>query len=222
MSSSPVNLTAEPRDSLGTRTARRLRRDGKLPAIVYGHGEENQSVTLPLKETLTSLQHGAHLFSLDIAGKSEQVLVKDVQYNHLGDEILHIDLFRVNLDEEIHSPVLIVLTGEPQGLKEGAILTQMRDQVEVVCKVRDLPDEIRVDVSDMKVGDVLHVSEITLPDGVTLPAHDADFTIATVAQKKIKADDDEVAPLDGAEPEIIGDKETAVQPGEDAPADQNA
>lgn len=223
MSTQPVNLTAEPREALGTRSSRRLRRDGKLPAVIYGHGEANASVTLPLKQTVESLQHGAHVLSLDLGGKSEQVFIKDVQYNHLGTEILHIDLFRVNLDEEITSPVQIHLVGEPKGLAVGGILTQMRDTVDVTCRVRDLPDEIRVNVADMDVGDSLHVNELPLPEGVALPPHDNDFTIATIIKKKIRAaDEDEITPLTGDEPEVIGDKQSSVQPGEDAPADPNA
>lgn len=223
MSTQPVNLTAEPREALGTRSSRRLRRDGKLPAVIYGHGETNTSITLPLKQTLESLQHGAHVLSVNVGGKSEQVFVKDVQYNHLGTEILHMDLFRVNLDEEITSPVQIHLVGEPRGLALGGILTQMRDTVDVICKVRDLPDEIRVNVADLDVGSVLHVNELPLPEGVTLAPHASDFTIASVVQKKVRAaDEDEVTPLTGDQPEIIGDKQTATQPGEDAPADANA
>ena len=221
--SAPVTLPAQPRQGKGTRSSRRLRRDGRVPAVIYGHGQENINVSLPLKETATALGRGAHVVSLDLdGGGSEQVLVKDVQYDHLGSEMLHLDLFRVNLDEEITSDVRVVLVGEPKGVLDNGILTQMRDTIGVVCRVRDLPDEVRVDVSDLGVGDAVHVSDVTLPPGSTLPPHDQDFTIAMVAAKKIRAEDEEVAPETGEEPEIIGDKQTSVQPGEDAPADPNA
>ena len=217
MSTHSFTLDAAPRTGSGTRDSRRLRRDGHIPAVIYGHGETNANVTLPEKATVEALRRGAHLIELKLdGGKSEQVLVKDVQYNHLGDTILHLDLFRVNLDEEVHDQVRLRLLGEPKGALEGGILTQMRDTLEVICKVRDLPDEITVDVSELGVGDAIHVSEVQLPSGVTLPPHDADFTIAMVAAKKIREADAELTNEDGSEPEIIGDKETAVQPGENA------
>jgi large subunit ribosomal protein L25 len=222
--STPTTLPATARSQSGTRACRRLRREGHVPAVIYGHGQDNTNISLPLKETRDALRHGAHVLSLDLDGGSEQVLIKDVQYDHLGLELLHMDLFRVNLDEEVTSEVPLNLVGEPAGAAEGGILTQMRDAIEVVCRVRNLPDEIKVDVSGLEVGDALHVNELKLPDGVKLPESDIDFTIAMIAAKKVRAADEEVATADGTEPEIIGDKATATQPGENAQenADQNA
>ncbi len=172
------------------------------------------SVTLPGKEAIDAIRHGTHLFQLKLDSGTQQVLVKDVQYDHLGIEMLHVDLFRVNLDEVITSEVAVVLSGDPKGVATGGILTQMRDSIEVSCKVIDLPDEISVNVGHMDIGDVLHVSDITLPEGVTLPHHDQDFTIATVAAPKRKPEDEEVATADSDEPEIIGDKKDGDDDGE--------
>ena len=221
MSQDTITLTAEPRQQQGTRAARRLRRDDKLPAVVYGHGEDNQSVTLPLTETVRHINTGAQLFDLSLGGGSQPVLLKDVQYNYLGDEILHVDLFRVNLSEEVTSDVPLVLVGEPGGKDEGAALTQTRDQITVVCKVRDLPDEIKHDVSGMNVGDALHVNDLTLPDGVKLPEGD-EYTVATLAIPKrvLAAEEEEIANADGAEPEIINQNEGGEDNG--PPPDQNA
>lgn len=207
MATQSIDLSAHKREQLGTRASRRLRRDGQLPAVIYGHHEEAQSVTLPAKETIEHLRRGAHLFSLQLDGTTEQVLLKDVQYDHLGQEVLHLDLFRVNLDEEVHSEVAIVLVGEARGAKQGGILTQMRDTVEVICKVRDLPDEIRLSVSDLDIGDSLHISEITLPEGVRLPEHEVDFTLAMVAAPKLRGDE-QVEAETAEEPEIIAQRET--------------
>ncbi len=206
MAMQSFELKAEKRESLGTRASRRLRRDGRLPAVVYGHQQEAMNVTLPLQETLDHLRRGAHLFSIQVDGSAEQVLLKDVQYDHLGDEILHVDLFRVNLDEDITSEVSVHLVGEPKGIKAGGVLSLIRDSIEVTCRVRDLPDEIEVDVSGMDVGDVLHIGEITLPEGVRLADPDDDFTIATVAVPKVQAEETVEAAEAPAEPEIIGQK----------------
>lgn len=205
MSTQSIELEVQKREQLGTRASRRMRRDGQLPAVVYGHQQEPLSVTLPLKATVEHLQHGNHLFNLKFDGASEQVLIKDVQYDHLGVELLHIDFFRVNLDEEVHSEVPVLLVGEAVGVRAGGILTQMRDTIEVIAKVRDLPDEIRINVSALEIGSALHIGEVKLPDGVKLPEHEADFTIAMVAAPKLRGDD-EVEPETGAEPEIINQK----------------
>ena len=208
MSTNAINLTAERRDKPGTRSARRLRRDGRIPAVVYGHQQEAASVTLPKKETLEHLRRGAHLFNLTLDGNSESVLLKDVQYDHLGDEVLHMDLFRVNLDEEITSEVPIVLAGEPIGARTGGILTQMRNTIELVAKVRDLPDELRIDVSQLEIGGSIHMGEVKLPAGVRLPEHEADFAVAMVSAPKLRGDD-EAEDVTVAEPEIINQKKPA-------------
>jgi large subunit ribosomal protein L25 len=205
MAMQSIELRAQKREQLGTRASRRLRREGRLPAVVYGHQQEVLSVTLPLDDTLKHLQRGAHLFSLQMDGTTEQVLLKDVQYDHLGDEILHVDLFRVNLDEEITSEVSVHLVGEPKGIKAGGVLSLIRDSIEVICRVRDLPDEIEVNVSAMDLGDVLHIGEVPLPEGVRLADPEADFTVATVAAPKIQ-EEEEAAAEAPAEPEIIGQK----------------
>ena len=208
MSTHTYELKAEKRERQGTRAARRLRRDDRLPAVVYGHGQPNASITLPKKQTLEHLHHGAHLFNLSLEGNSQSVLLKDVQYDHLGQEVLHLDLFRVDLDEEITSEVPVVLVGDARGVLQGGTLTQMRDAIELVAKVRDLPDEIRVNVSDLEIGDAVHIGDVKLPDGVRLPEDEADFTVAMVAAPRVMSEDElaTVANEDGAEPEIIGEK----------------
>jgi large subunit ribosomal protein L25 len=204
MSTSPTPIEVEPRQTVGTRDSRRLRRNGKLPAVIYGHGEKNVSVTLPMKQTVEFLRKGTSLFDLQGPGGGGQVLVKDVQYNHLGTEILHVDLFRVDLNEEITSEVPLVLTGTPAGVEEAGVLTQMRDTIEITCKVSNLPDEITADVSGLGLGDALHIGDITLPQDVRLPDGDADFTVAMVAApRKAEEIDETSANATGDEPEII-------------------
>ena len=208
MSTHTYELQAEKRDAQGTRASRRLRRDDRLPAVVYGHGQANTSISLPKKQTLEQLQHGAHLFNLTLDGNAESVLLKDVQYDHLGQEVLHLDLFRVNLDEEITSEIQVVLVGEPRGVVQGGTLTQMRDAIELVAKVRDLPDEIRINVTDLEIGDAIHIGDVKLPANVRLPDHEGDFTVAMVAAPRVMSEDElATLPSDApAEPEIIGEK----------------
>src|SRR5205814_5341270 len=103
------------------------------------------------------LEHGVHVFDLALDGKSEKVLVKEVQYDHLGLEVLHVDFARVSLDEKVEVTVPLELKGEPKGLAEGGVLTQVISELEVECVVTEIPDVIRHNVSDLGVGDVLHI-----------------------------------------------------------------
>ena len=201
MSSKAAQVTAKKRDTLGSRANKRLRDAGFIPGVVYGHKEAVVTVTLPKVETVKHLNHGTHLFDLDIEGKSEKVLVKEVQYDHLGIEVLHVDFARVSLDEKVEVTVPLELKGTPKGEADGGILTQVLTELHVECLVTDIPDVIRFSVSEMKLNDVLHIKDIKLPAGVT-SMHDENQIVASV--KAIVETDDEAAVE--AEPEVIGKK----------------
>jgi large subunit ribosomal protein L25 len=114
-----ASIKGQPRQLSGTRAARRLRKTGMVPGIMYGHGEEPQAVSVPLHELDLVLQHGTHLLELDLGGTPQRVLIKEVQYDHLGIEPLHVDLARVSLDERVSVTVPLVLRGDPKGVKEA-------------------------------------------------------------------------------------------------------
>jgi len=213
---SSVNVTAKPRPELGSRANKRLRDQGLIPGVIYGHKEAVVPVTLPKKEIAGHLGHGAHLFSVSLEGKNENVLVKEVQYDHLGIEILHVDFARVSLDEKVEVTVPLELKGTPAGEAEGGVLQQILSELEIECLVTEIPNAIVHNVSEMKVDDVLHIKDIKLPPGVRA-LQDEDQVVAQV--KTIE----EEAPAAGAEgetaePEIIGRKpedEAAAAEGEE-------
>jgi large subunit ribosomal protein L25 len=166
MASQSAQLTAKVRQELGSRRNQRLRDAGFVPGVIYGHKEAVVPVTLPKKELVGHLNHGAHLFSLALDGKSENVLVKDVQYDHLGIEVLHVDFTRVDLNERVEVTVPLILKGEPKGEAEGGVLTQVISDIQIECLVTQIPEDIRHNVSDMGLNDVVHISDLKLPDGV--------------------------------------------------------
>src|SRR5205823_7980742 len=125
--------------------------------VIYGHKEAVVTITLPKKETVNHLKHGAHVFDLAVEGKSEKCLVKDVQYDHLGIEVLHVDFARVSLDEKVEVTVPLELKGTPKGEADGGVLQQIVSDLEIECVVTDIPQVIRHSVADMAVDDVLHV-----------------------------------------------------------------
>ncbi|MCP3903644.1 MAG: 50S ribosomal protein L25 [Planctomycetes bacterium] len=210
-------ITAEPRERVGTRYAQRLRKTGRLPAVVYGHKTSPVSVSVDEKEILTHIQHGAHAMYLDIAGgKKETCLVKDLQYGYLGDNVIHVDFTRVNFDEEVEVKVHLDFVGQShEAARADAILRHDHTELAVRCKVSDIPDELKVDLGHMH-GAQLHASELPLPPNVTL-AEDPETLIASV--HFLRADVEEVGEeaeveAGGAEPEVI----TEGKPDDDASA----
>jgi large subunit ribosomal protein L25 len=200
MATQTAQLIAKIRPELGSRKNKRLRDAGFVPGVIYGHKEEVVPVTLPKRELVGHLDHGAHLFSLTMDGKNENVLVKDVQYDHLGIEVLHVDFARVDLNERVEVTIPLVLRGEPKGAAEGGVLQQVVADLEIECLVTQIPSEIRYNVSEMKLNDVLHIKDLQLPQGVRA-MQDEDLIVATV--KEII----EVAPAEAevvVEPEVIG------------------
>src|ERR1700712_2100936 len=138
--SQTAQIAAKARSELGSRANKRLRDAGLLPGVIYGHKEAVVPVTLPKKEVVGHLNHGAHLFDLAVDGRSEKVLVKEVQYDHLGIEVLHVDFARVSLDEKAEITVPLELKGTPKGEADGGVLTQMVNEIEIECLVTDIPD----------------------------------------------------------------------------------
>jgi large subunit ribosomal protein L25 len=213
MATQSINIAAEPRSALGSRANKRLRDTGKVPGVVYGHKEAVVPVSLPKKELVNHLNHGTHVFDLSLDGKAEKVLVKEVQYDHLGIEVLHVDFARVSADERVEVTVPLLLKGEPAGEADGGVLQQIVSELEIECLVTDIPHEIVHNVSEMKLDDVLHIKELKLPPGVKA-MQDEDLVVAQV--KTIEEEVAAPAAEEGAaEPEVIGRKP---EEGEEAAA----
>jgi len=196
-------LKAAGREQLGSRYAKRLRASGKLPAVLYGHGSKPLSLTLDAKETLTSLRSGAHVVQLAIeGGATETCLVKDLQFGWLGDDVIHVDLARVDLDELVTVKVRLSFVGSHEASKKpGAVVTHDVTELEIRCKVRDIPEEIRVDLGSV-TADVFTVGEFALPAGLTAVTdpHAALVRVVMVAEE---VEGEAAAPTAAAEPEVL-------------------
>lgn len=209
-----AQVSAQTRSEKGSRANKRLRDKGLLPGVIYGHKEAVISITLPRKEVVNHIGHGAHLFDLALDGKSEKVLIKEVQYDHLGIELIHVDFARVSLDEKVEVTVPLELKGTPKGEAEGAVLQQIVAELHIECLVTDIPDLIRHNVTDMEKDSVLHIKDLKLPAGVKC-LQDEDLILATVREieEEVAGEGAEGA----AEPEIIGKgKEEAAEGAEGA------
>jgi len=204
MATQAAQINIKPRAELGSRANKRLRDSGFVPGVIYGHKEAVVPVTLPKKEVENHLNHGAHLFDLALDGKSEKVLVKEVQYDHLGISVIHVDFARVSLDERVEVTVPIELKGEPKNDGDTpGVVTQVINELEIECLVTEIPHSIIVNIADMKLDDQIAVSDLKLPPGTTTKI-DADAVVVTFKEVK----EEETAPAEGetAEPEVIGRK----------------
>ena len=205
-------LTVWRRERTGSRYARRERLNGRLPAILYGHGRDPVSLALDSKEALRLFESGERVFTVQVKdeGATQTVMLKDVQFDYLGTNVVHVDLARVDLDEVVECHPELHFIGEPVGLKvAGAFLTHPSLEVTIKCTVANMPERIDVDISGLGENDVVHASQIVLPAGLELVSDPE----AVVAAIKTKKDDDsldaEAQGVDGAaEPEVIKERKT--------------
>jgi large subunit ribosomal protein L25 len=201
-----VILRATRRERLGTRHTRRLRQQGQTPAIIYGHHEDPEAVSLEEHDVELAMQHHTRLIEVSLDGKKAPLLIKAVQYDHLGTTPIHLDLMRVDMDERVRVAVDVELRGDPQGVHEGGVLHQLLNSVEVECLVTAIPESFRPSVAHLTAGASLQVRDIELPPGVTmltnLEERVATCSIPTaVAEEEVEVEE---AEAEEAEPEVIG------------------
>ncbi|MEM9916408.1 MAG: 50S ribosomal protein L25, partial [Planctomycetota bacterium] len=200
---------AQTRTKLGSRYAIRLREQGQLPAVLYGHKQDPVHVSVDARALNDVLVSGAHVIEVKVDGKAEPCLIKDVQYDYLDTTPVHVDLARVDLNEEVTVELEVVFKGEPAALNEaGAMLSTPHTSVHVSCKASAIPDELVCDISELGLEDSIYVQDLKLPNGVTL-AEDANFLVAQIAIQQAVADDDGSEEAGDGEPEVIGAKDDA-------------
>jgi large subunit ribosomal protein L25 len=196
-----VTLMAERRQSRGSQAARPLRRTGKVPGVLYGHKEENISLAVSAEELTWAVRHGARVIDLQADGKTEKALIREIQFDHLGMEILHVDFARVSADERIQIEVRIELRGTAPGVTAGGLLEQPLHNLEIECPALSVPESIRVNVGELQIDGSIHVRDLKLPEGVTALT-DADAVVVHVVAPA--AEPEAAAAAEQAEPEVIG------------------
>ena len=210
-----ANVMAQIREKSGSKQSVKCRKQGLIPAVVYGHKQEPMSIALNVKEFSAGLTHGSRLFDVKINGKTEKLLLKDVQYDHLGLDILHADFMRVDLSERVQVEVAIEVKGTAKGQAEGGIIDQHMSSVEVECLVTAIPDAIVLNIKELGVGASIHAKDIALPAGVTLISDPE----ALVLSCHVLVEKEEVAAEEAPTgPEVIGRKEKEGEEGEAAEA----
>jgi large subunit ribosomal protein L25 len=196
-------VEAKPRDLTGSRGCRRLRTEGFVPAVVYGLAENPQPVTVPIAKVEELIRLGAHLVEISLEdGGRQSALLKEIQYDHLGDEILHVDFTRIKRGEKVTLTIPIEFEGIARGVNEGGVVEHLRSELEVTCLPRHIPERIVVDVTGLGLGEHLAVGDLPLPEGVQATT-DAELVVATVTYKEEEPEEVEEEEAAVSEPELI-------------------
>jgi large subunit ribosomal protein L25 len=208
-------IAAATRTVKGSRASRKLRSAGKIPAILYGHKETPVNLVLDETELRTALRRGLHgMIQIAVDGASQSVVIKDLQYDHLGTEIFHVDFERVSADDRVTASVPIHLKGTPAGLKGGGVLDQPIHEIEIECAASKLVEHILLNITDLQLGQSITVADLPLPEGAKALS-DAESIVVHVIKPAAASDE---AGLLGeptaAEPELIRRE----KPAEDADA----
>ncbi|MBN2579482.1 MAG: 50S ribosomal protein L25 [Pirellulales bacterium] len=198
------SLAVELRDQCGTADNRRLRRAGKVPAVLYGHGLENVNLTVSAEALAATLRHGTRLVNL-AGAVEESAFIRELQWDTWGTHVLHVDFTRISLDEEVEVTVSIELRGEAPGVREGGVVEQFIHDVEIACPAGSIPEKLRVNINQLKLEEKLTLAQLELPPGTRLLADDLE---AVVVHCKQPAEETEETPAEAApgEPEVIGAK----------------
>ncbi len=205
--SDQLTLSAEARERAGKGASRALRREGRVPAVIYGNNEEPTTVHLEEKALMKALHTGHFMNSVvmvGVGGKDVRTLPKDVSFHPVTDRPLHVDFLRISEHAKVtvNVPVHFINELAAPGIKRGGVLNVVRHELELVCDAAEIPDEIAVDLTGFEVGDSIHISAVTLPKGVSSAITDRDYTIATIvapsALKSSEGDSDD-APAESEE-----------------------
>jgi len=198
-------LNVKPREATGKKNNERLRKAGMVPAVLYGHGENNVNLALGHDDFAVVLKHHSRVVELKGA-VSEKALIRDMQWDVYGIEVVHVDFSRVSEHERVAVRIPIELRGEAPGAKEGGVVELVVHEIEIECEAESIPEKIEINVKDLHLGGEVTAAEIALPAGATLVT-DAEVLVLHCVKPKAMGD---ALPTEGvvAEPEIIGRKPT--------------
>ena len=210
-----VQLVCQRREEHGTKFARRLRQQGLLPAVLYGHKRETVSFSLNRDDFQKALRHGARLVALKSEGEPEQALLQEVQWDHLGKEVLHVDFRRVSKFERVVVPVPIQLRGQAPGVNAGGMLDQPLHVLEVECLATAVPESIRVNIGELQLDGFIYVRDLQLPPDVKAMG-DPDAIVVHITPPLAEVEAAAAPPVEGqAEPEVIGRQKAAEEAEEE-------
>ncbi len=214
---SDVELKTESRKETGSGPARRMRKAGMVPCVLYGLSEKNMPLSVARNRLEIVLRTGKRMVDLRVGSKKETVLVKDLQHDPLTDQIIHADFERVAMDEEIEIEIPIVVKGRAKGQDEDGVIDQVLKALHVRCLPKDIPEEVAVDITELNINDSRKVADVQVPNGVTVTANADDIVV--IVHPPTREEEPVPAEEEGpAEPEVI----TRAEPEPEAEAEAEA
>ncbi|MFS0771793.1 50S ribosomal protein L25/general stress protein Ctc [Sphingomonas sp. 1P08PE] len=217
--SDTMTLAAETRDRVGKGASRALRRDGRVPAVIYGQNKEPVAVHLEEKALTKALMTG-HFFNSVVMVGGERTLPKDVAFHPVTDRPTHVDFLRIGEHSTVTVAVPVVFADEDEcrGIKRGGVLNITRHEIELVVDAADIPSEVTISLKGREIGDSIHISDVTLPSGATPAIEDRDFAIATIVPPTVPTAQDEAIEAEVAETQAA---ESAAEAQADAAEDES-
>ena len=201
MATSYYKLDIETRESVGKKSTKAIRRDGKIPSTLYFKGDEPESIAIDKIELYQALKSDQRVYEVELGGESQYVMVKAVQYHPVTDEIIHLDFMRVRRSEKMTISVPLVLVGKPIGVVEGGILSQALNQIEISCFPTNVPDQIEVNVDKMELNSSISVADVSTDDKEVEILSSSEINVATITAPSVEkeetvSDDDTVTDED--------------------------
>jgi large subunit ribosomal protein L25 len=200
--SEPVVLQTEKREGRGTRTAAKLRNKGLVPAVLYGHKLATVSLSVTKEQLAAVLRQAAPVIDIKTDAGVEKAQIMDLQWDHLGKEVLHLDLKRVSADERIETDVPLEIKGHAPGVTDGGLLDQPMHSLRIECPAFSVPKSLRVSIAELQIGGAIHVSDVKLPEGVKA-LDDPDAVVIHVTKPQTEPEPGAEAAAGAAEPEVI-------------------
>jgi large subunit ribosomal protein L25 len=205
-------LNVKLRKETGKRPVRKLRREGTIPAVLYGHGEQTLSLSIPQVEVSSALRHGSRL--VELKGElTEKAFIRDLQWDTFGLEVMHMDLARISEHERVKVQVGIDLRGEAPGVKEGGVVQHLLHELSIECAVSAIPDKIHVSLNSLAKGSEIKVSDLTIAEGITVLTPPDELVVQCI--EPVEEPEEAAVSAEGAEPEVIGRKAEAEEEEEE-------
>ena len=203
MGASYYKLDIENRDSVGKKSTKEMRKEGKVPSTLYFKGEEPECIAVEKLKLYQALKSDQRIYEVELKGESQYVMVKAVQYHPVTDEILHLDFMRVRRSEKMTISVPLVLVGKPIGVTEGGILSQVLNQIEISCFPTNVPEQIEINIDDMELNSSISIADVSYDDDEVEIISAEDINVASIAapaaEEEITEDDADDAAEDGGE-----------------------
>lgn len=207
-------ITAEKRSDFGSRAAKRLRAQGRIPAVMYGHKEETVALSLDAEQIGNLVRHGAHgLLDVEVEGKKESAVIKDMQWDVFGREILHVDFNRVSRDEKVTLEVPIVTRGTAPGVAEGGVVEHLLHTIEIECPASDIQQSVVVNINHLHLNETVLVKDLVLNPG-TRALSDAEQIVVQVVIPTV-VEEPEEGLASASEPEVIRREGAKTEEGEE-------